>query len=112
MEIEIKEVVALNDSMKADNTRLQENSNTADKCILCLKRHKNMLIRKVHKLSHKNHQNKERIRELNAQVALMQLKGPSQAPFSQISSNGVSIQVYNTPARPYHFEILTFCTDA
>ena len=99
MAIEIKEVVALNDSVKAENTRLQENSDSADKCILRLKRHKNMLIRKVHKLSHKNHQNKERIHELNAQVALMQLKGPSQAPFSQMLANGVNIQVYNTPAR-------------
>ena len=99
MEVEIKEVVARNDSVKDENTRLQEKSDSADKCILRLKRHKNLLIRKVHKLSRKNHQKKERIRELNAQVALMQLKGSSQAPFSQIPSTGVNIQVYNTPVR-------------
>ena len=77
MEIEIKELVALNDSVKAENTRLQENSDTADKCILRLKRHKNKLIRRVLKLQHTNHKNKERLHELNAQVALIQLKGPS-----------------------------------
>ena len=58
MEIEIKEVVALNDSMKAENMRLQENSNSADKCILRLKQHKNLLIRKVQKFHRKNHKNK------------------------------------------------------
>ena len=47
MEIEMKEGVALNDSMKAKNMKLQENSDSTDKCILRLKRHKNMLIRKV-----------------------------------------------------------------
>ena len=91
MEIEIKEVVELNDSVKAENTRLQENSDSADKCILRLKRHKNMLIRKVQKFYRENHRNKERICELNAQVALMQLKGPSQDPFSQMPANGVNI---------------------
>ena len=44
MEIEIKQVVALNDSLKVENTRLQEKSDLADKCILRLKRHKNLLI--------------------------------------------------------------------
>ena len=91
MEIEMKEVVALNDSVKAENMKLQENSDSADKCILRLKRHKNMLIRKVQKFYRKNHRNKERIREMNAQVALMQLKGPSQVPFYQIPANGVNI---------------------
>ena len=86
--------------MKGENTRLHENSDSADKCILRLKRHKNILIWKVHKLSHKNHQKKERIRELNAQVSLMQLKGTSQAPFSQMPATHVNIQVYNTPIRP------------
>ena len=66
MEIKIKEVVALNDSVEAKNTRLQENSDSTDKCILRLKRHKNMLIRKVQKLQRKNHKNKERIHDLNA----------------------------------------------
>ena len=92
--------MALNYSVKAENTRLQENSDSADKCILRLKRHKNLLIWKVQKFHRKNHKNKERIHELNAQVTLMQLKGSSQAPFSQIPATGVNIQVYNTPARP------------
>ena len=100
MEIEIKELVALNDSVKVENTRLQENSDLARKCILRLKRHKNKLIQRVLKLQHKNHKNDEIIHELNAQVTLMHLKGPSQAPFSQIPAIGVNIQVYNTPARP------------
>ena len=77
MEIEIKELVTLNDFVKAENTRLQENSDSSDKCILRLKRHKNKLIRRVLKLQHKNHKNEERIYELNAQVALIQLHDPS-----------------------------------
>ena len=54
------------DSMKGENMRFQEKSDSADKCILCLKRQKNKLIRRVLKLQHENHKNKERVCELNA----------------------------------------------
>ena len=100
MEMEIKEVVALNDFVKAENMRLQANFDSADKRIQRLKQQKKLLMRKVQKFYRKNHKNEERIREINAQVALMQLKGSSQAPFSQIPTTGVNIQVYNTPVRP------------
>ena len=69
------EIVARSDSVKAENVRLQEKSDSADKCILCLKRHKNQLIWRVLKLQHENHKNKEKVHELNAQVTLMQFKG-------------------------------------
>ena len=100
MEVEITEMVASSDSLKVENMRLQEKSDSTDKCILHLKRHKNKLIRRVLKLQHENHKNKERVHELNAQVTLMQLKSHSQAPFSQIAAIGVNIQVFNTPDRP------------
>ena len=99
MEIEIIEMAAHSDSMKDENMRLQEKSDSADKCIFRLKKHKNKLIWRVLKLQHENHKNKEKVRELNTQVTLMQLKGHSQAPFSQIPVTGVNIQVYNTPIK-------------
>ena len=77
MEIEIKELVTLNDSVKAENTRLQENFDSADKCIQRWKQQRKLLMWKAQKFYYKNHKNEERIRELNAQVALMQLKGSS-----------------------------------
>ena len=95
----MEEIVARSDFVKAENVRLQEKSDSVDKCILRLKRHKNKLIRRVLKLQHENRKNKEKVRELNAQVTLMQLKGHSQAPFSQIPVTGVNIQVYNTPVK-------------
>ena len=99
MQVEMTEVVARSDSVKAENMRLQERSDSTDKCILCLKRHKNKLIRRVMRLQHDNHKNEERVRELNAQVTLMQLKGHSQVPFSQNLATGVNIQVFNTPVK-------------
>ena len=90
------EMVAHSDSMKAENISLKGKSDSADKCILRLKRHKNKLIRRVMKLQHENHKNEERVRELNAQVTLMQLKGHSQPPFT---TTDVNIQVFNTPVK-------------
>ena len=66
MEVEIIEMVARNDVVKAENVKLQERSDSADKCILRLKRHKNKLIRRVMKFQHENHKNRERVCELNA----------------------------------------------
>ena len=77
MEVEITEMVARSDVVKAENVKLQERSDSADKCILPLKRHKNKLIQRVMRLQHENRKNEERVRELNAQVTLMQLKGHS-----------------------------------
>ena len=51
------------------------------------------------KLQHENRKNEERVRELNTQVTLMQLKGHSQAPCSQNLSTGVNIHVFNTPIK-------------
>ena len=47
MEMEIKEVVALNDFVKAENTRLQANFDSADKRIQRLKQQKKLLMQKV-----------------------------------------------------------------
>ena len=99
MEVEITEMVERSDTVKAENVKLQERSDSADKCILRLKRHKNKLIRRVMRLQHENRKNEERVRELNAQVTLMQLKGHSQVPFSQNPATGVNIQVFNTPVK-------------
>ena len=46
------------------------------------------------KLQHENHKNEERVRELNAQVTLIQFKGHSQNP-----ATGGNIQVFNTPVK-------------
>ena len=80
--------------MKAENIRLKEKSDSDDKCMLRLKKHKNKLIRRVMKLQHDNHKNEEKFHELNAQVTLMQFKGHSQNP-----AIGVNIQVFNTPVK-------------
>ena len=84
MEVEITEMEAHSDSMKTENISLKEKSDSAGKCILHLKRHKNKLIRRVMKLQHENRKNEERFQEMNAQVPLMQLKGHSQAHFHKI----------------------------
>ena len=63
--------------------------------MLRLKKHKNSLIRRVMKLQHMNNRNEERVRELNAQVTLMQFKGHPMNP-----ANGVNIQVFNAPVNP------------
>ena len=94
MEEEITGMVAHHDGMKAKNTRMKEKSDFDDKCLLRLKKHKNRLIRRVLKLQNENHKNEEKVRELNAQVTLMQFKGHSQNP-----ANGVNIQVFNAPVK-------------
>ena len=48
-------MVAHHDAMKAENIRLKEKSDSDDKCMLRLKKHKNKLIRRVMKLQHDNH---------------------------------------------------------
>ena len=57
-----------------------------------VKKHKNRLIRRVLKLQNENDRNEERVRELNAQVTLMQFKVKSSNP-----AKGVNIQVFNAP---------------
>ena len=94
MEEEITGMVAHHDSMKAENTRMKEKSDSDDKCLLRLKKHKNRLIRRVLKLQNENHKSEEKVRELNAQITLMQFKGHSQNP-----ANGVNIQVFNAPVK-------------
>ena len=87
-------MVAHGDAIKAENIRLKEKSDSDDKCMLRLKKHKNRLIRRVLKLQNENHKNEERVCELNAQVTLMQFKVHSQNP-----PNGVNIQVFNAPVK-------------
>ena len=65
---------------------MKEKSDSNDKGLLRLKKHKNRLIRRVLKLQNENHKNEDKVRELNAQVTLMQFKGQSQNP-----ANGVNI---------------------
>ena len=50
------------------------------------------MIRRILKLQNENNKNEEKVQELNAQITLMQFKGPSQNP-----SSGVNIQVFNAP---------------
>ena len=94
MELELTEMVTPDDVIKAENLRLKEKIDSDDKCVLRLKKHKNRLIRRVMKLQNENHKNEEKVRELNAQVTLMQFKGNSQNP-----ANGVNIQVFNAPVK-------------
>ena len=94
MEIELTEMVTRDDVIKAENLRLKEKIDSDDKCVLRLKKHKNRLIRRVMKLQNENHKNEEKVRELNAQVTLMQFKGHSQNP-----ANGVNIHVFNAPVK-------------
>ena len=77
MEEEVIEMVAHGDAMKAENIILKEKYDSDDKCMLRLKKHKNMLIRRVMKLQHENQKNEGKVSELNAQVTLMQFKGHS-----------------------------------
>ena len=91
MEERVNEVVANRDMMEADNLKLKEKVDLSDKYLLRLKNHKNRMIRRVLKLQNENDKNEEKVRELNAQVALMQFKGQSQIP-----SSSVNIQVFNT----------------
>ena len=87
-------MVAHHDAMKAENTMMKEKSDFDDKCLLRLKKHKNRLIRRVLKLQNESHKSEEKVREINAQVTLMQFKGHSQIP-----ANGVNIQVFNAPVK-------------
>ena len=92
MEERVNEVAANRDLMKVDNVELKEKMVLSDKQLLRLRNHKNKLIRRVLKLHNENDKNEEKLRELNAQVALMQFRGQS---LSQ--SSGVNIQVFNAP---------------
>ena len=94
MEGEVTEMVANHNVIKAENSRLREKVDSDDKYLLRLKKHKNRLIRRVLKLQNESHKNEEKVRELNAQVTLMQFKGQSQNP-----SSGVNIQVFNAPVQ-------------
>ena len=78
--------------MKADNVELMEKMVFNDKQLLHLRNHKNKLIRRVLKLQSENDRNEEKLRDLNAQIALMQFKGQPPNP-----SSGVNIQVFNAP---------------
>ena len=92
MEERVSEVAANRDLMKADNVMLKEKVDVTDKQLLRLKNHKNKLIWRVLKLQNENDKNEEKLRELNAQIALMQFKGQSPS-----QSSGVNIQVFNAP---------------
>ena len=94
MEEEITAMVAHRDAMEAENARMKEKSDSDDKGLLRLKKHKNRLIRRVLKLQNESHKSEEKVREINAQVTLMQFKGHSQNPV-----NGVNIQVFNAPIK-------------
>ena len=92
MEGEVIEVIADHDAIKAENVKLKEKVDLDDKYLLRLKNHKNRLIRRILKLQNENNKSEEKVRELNAQVTLMQFKGQSLNP-----TNGVNIQVFNAP---------------
>ena len=95
VEGELTEMVTQYDVIKAESIKLKEKIDSDDKCALRLKNHKNRLILRVLKLQNENHKNEEKVRELNAQVTLMQFKGHSMNPV-----NGVNIQVFNAPVNP------------
>ena len=92
MEDKMNEIVASRDLLKADNAGLRENVDESNQHLSRLRNHKNKLIRRVLKLQDENEKSEEKLRELNAQIALMQFKAPS---LSQ--SSGVNIQVFNAP---------------
>ena len=88
----MNEIVASRDLMKADNVVLRAKVDGSGQQLLRLKNHKNKLIRRVLKLQDEKKKSEENIHELNAQIALMQLRAPSPS-----HSNGVNIQVFNAP---------------
>ena len=92
MEGRVAEMSAHRNIVKADNLKLKEQLDANNKSLLRVKNHKNRLIRRVLNLQNENDKNEEKVRELNAQITLMQFKGPSQNP-----SSGVNIQVFNAP---------------
>jgi len=93
MEDRVGEMAVNRDLIKAENAMLKEKVNANDQQLLRLRNHKNKLIRRVLKLQDENDKNEERVRELNAQIALMQFRV---AP-SPSHSSGVNIQVFNAP---------------
>ena len=92
MEDKMNKIVASQDLLRADNVKLKAKVDVSDQHLLRLKNHKNKLIRRVLKLQDENEKSEEKLRELNAQIALMQFKAPSPS-----QSSGVNIQVFNAP---------------
>ena len=92
MEGRVTEMSAHHGIVEADNLKLKEQLDADNKSLLRVKKHKNHLIQRVLNLQNENDKNEEKVRELNAQITLMQFKGLSQNP-----SSGVNIQVFNTP---------------
>ena len=92
MEDKMNEIVASQDLLRTDNVKLKAKVDVSDQHLLRLKNHKNKLIRRVLKLQDENEKSEEKLRELNAQIALMQFKAPSPS-----QSSGVNIQVFNAP---------------
>ena len=92
MEGRVIDMLAYHDIVETENLKLKEQLDADNKSLLCVKKHKNRLIRRVLKLQNENDKNEERVRELNAQVTLMQFKGQS----SNLAK-GVNIQVFNAP---------------
>ena len=90
MEGRVTEMSAHRDVVEAENLKLKEQLDADNKSLLRVKKHKNRLIRRVLKLQNENDRNEERVRELNAQITLMQFKGQSSNP-----AKGVNIQVFN-----------------
>ena len=90
MEGRVVEMSAHQDIVEAENLKLKEQLDADTKSLLCVKNHKNRLIQRVLKLQNENDKNEEKVRELNAQITLMQFKGPSHN-----SAKGVNIQVFS-----------------
>ena len=92
MEYRVGEIAANRDLMKSENVMLKKKVEVSDQQVVRLRNHKNKLIRRVLKLHDENDKNDEKVRELNAQIALMQFRAPSPS-----QSSGVNIQVFNAP---------------
>ena len=92
MEDKMNEIVASRDLLRADNEGLKVKVDESNQHLVRLKNHKNKLIRRVLKLQDENEKSEEKLRELNAQIALMQFKAPSPS-----QPSGVNIQVFNAP---------------
>ena len=92
MEEKMNEIVASRDLLKVDNAGLKVKVDESNQHLSRLRNHKNKLIRRVLKLQDANEKSEEKLRELNAQIALMQFKTPSPS-----QSSGVNIQVFNAP---------------
>ena len=85
MEGRVTEMLAYHDIVETENLKLNEKVVSDNKSLLRLKKHKNQLMRRILKLQNENNKNEEKVRELNAQVTLMQFKGPSQNPSSGVN---------------------------